>query len=541
MNATSERQSVGRTSTKTVALPALGKKTGPKHDVALFNLIALGLGATVGLIHVPFPASWLLPVPLALVLLLLLEQPTPKAAARTGFFAGLGFWAIHLFWLPQSFASLFSDAALLVWGLMPLVWVIEAGFWALTVWFAVIITPYYWARLGTLCTGLVMLEWLRAIGPLAFPWGNFGYALIDTPLAQLAAFGGVYLESGLVLLMAAGIAGLLRSREWRVLAVAIAVWGAGFLWTATQPRAQVATSPVLLVQPDIDPRRKAREGLNQLALFKRLSQNAPPGALVVWPESAVWLEDALKSGLVNPLVTGAYEVVEVAGRRQAKNIVALIRAGRLEDKSVKTKPVPFGEMFPFRYQLGFIYDPIFNAMGLPGYGTAAEGGIIQNLQYPGRTFGAFVCYDSIFPEVPSIFTAAGAQVLILPTNDAWFGGGVGNLQHFAMDRMRAIEQDRYFLRTANTGITAVIDNRGQVVNRLPQNMAGALEGLYAPLDTMTTWVQFGDLFVFFIVSMGVLFTSWGYTAHKSEIERAAYSGRYGTYGPSEETEDSNSI
>ncbi len=537
MNATSNRQSIPR-------VPDLSKsqisntgqqRLGPRQDYALYNLIALALGAILGLIHVPFPASWLLPIPLALVMLLILEQATAKDSSRVGFFAGLGFWAIHLFWLPQSFAGVFPSAAVLIWLLMPLVWVIEAGFWALLVWICVRITPYYWARLGVLCSGFVILEWLRSLGPLAFPWGNFGYALIDTPLAQVAAFGGVYLESVLVLLMAAGIVGVLhRNREWRVLALAGGLWAAGLLWGVTQLNPPTATAPVLLVQNNIDPRVKARQGLTDLENLKRLSENAPPGALVVWPEASVYLQDALKAGLVNPLVTGTYEFVNVAGRNQAKNIVALVKSGKLEEKSSKVKPVPFGESFPFRYQLAFIYDPIFNALGIPGEGTASEGGVISNLHLPGRVIGAFVCYDSIFPEVPSIFTRSGAQVLVLPTNDAWFGGGIGNSQHFAMDRMRSIEQDRYFLRAANTGITAIIDARGRVVTRLPQNQAGALEGLYAPLDTKTLWVQFGDLFMFLWVAIGVLFAIWGHSAQRAEAERAAYYGPYGSYGPKTE-------
>ena len=206
MNATSSRQPMPRVPDMTAITSVTSiERTGPRQDYALFNLIALALGAILGLVHVPFPASWLLPIPLALVMLLILEQPTAKDSSRVGFFAGLGFWAIHLFWLPKSFAGVFPGAAVLIWALMPLVWVIEAGFWALLVWISVRITPYHWARLGVLCSGFVILEWLRSLGPLAFPWGNFGYALIDTPLAQLAAFGGVYLESVLVLLMAAGI------------------------------------------------------------------------------------------------------------------------------------------------------------------------------------------------------------------------------------------------------------------------------------------------------------------------------------------------
>jgi apolipoprotein N-acyltransferase len=95
--------------------------------------------------------------------------------------------------------------------------------------------------------------------------------------------------------------------------------------------------------------------------------------------------------------------------------------------------------------------------------------------------------------------------LIESTNDAWFGGGIGNEQHFEMDRMRAIELDRYLLRAANSGISAVIDPRGNVLVSAPQNKRLALEGKYGLQSNLTLYARFGDWAVAFSVLVMLMF------------------------------------
>ena len=165
----------------------------PRLAPAPFNLpLAVIGGLLMGLTHIPFGASFLVVIPLAGLLFASAREATPRLAARAAFFGWLSFWAIHLFWLPQSFAPNFGIA---VWFLMPFVWVIEAGFNAGLTWVAYRVTGKPLPFLGMMVGALVLLEWARGLGPLAFPWGNFGYALIGTPLAQVASLGGVYLAA----------------------------------------------------------------------------------------------------------------------------------------------------------------------------------------------------------------------------------------------------------------------------------------------------------------------------------------------------------
>ena len=86
----------------------------------------------------------------------------------------------------------------------------------------------------------------------------------------------------------------------------------------------------------------------------------------------------------------------------------------------------------------------------------------------------FICYDIVYPDHVASF-AKNTGLLITISNDAWFGHSIGPLQHFAIARMRALENGRYLLRSTNTGITALIDNKGKVVSKLPQFEYGVLQ------------------------------------------------------------------
>ena len=452
--------------------------------------LSVPLGVTSGLLlglgHVPFPLAWLAILPLAVVLYVVARERTPRLAARAAFWAGLAFWTTHLFWLPQSFNQDFGP---IVWSFMPFIWLIEAGFWAITAYLAALAvgpTARPATRLAAFTLGLLVLDYLRGLGPFAFPWGNFGYLLLNTPLAQAAALGGVHLLAAIALALAAGAAALawLDTRALKATAVVVL---AALAYAALRPATPPATVAVRLVQGNIDPLHRAlATGLNDLLTYQRLSGPAS-GRLVIWPEAAVLLPDALGARLPN-LLSGVADY----SRGPRANVVAAINNGRLLGETSKGHLVPFGEFFPARRALAFIYDPIFASMGLPGYASAEPDPLRHVLPVPGASVGAYVCYDSVFPDIARAYANNGADVLVNVSNDGWFGATPGVEQHFQMGRLRAIEQDRFVLRAGNTGITAVIDPRGHVVSRLAPRVPGVLDGRFAPIRTRTLYARLGD-------------------------------------------------
>jgi apolipoprotein N-acyltransferase len=415
---------------------------------------ALLLGLLLALTLPPFPFGFLAPLVLAFLL---------QGGWRTGFLMGLGFWSLHLLWLPQSFAQLFGPLGALPF--LPLVLVKALSFGLL---FA--LTPSPLLRVG----GWVVLEWLTEQGPLAFPWGFLGYALVEAPGRVLAAWGGVYLLSLLVLLLAWG---LRAGRYWLLLPWAL-------LWLLPLPLAE-APEKALLVQGNINPLAKVQGELGE-AVYPRLTREGltrhPEARLVVWPETAVWEIPKEATGILEGrlLLTG----LNLPGPNRA----VLYREGEVLAHYDKVRLVPFGERFPFREALGGAYAFFFRAFGLGELGDRTPGEGFTPL----GPYGAMICYESVFPSVARALVREGAGVLVLLTNDAWYGPSFGGAQHFALGRLRAVETGRWLLRAGNDGITASLDPYGRVVARIPPHREGYLLAPYALRGGLTLYARFGD-------------------------------------------------
>jgi apolipoprotein N-acyltransferase len=109
--------------------------------------------------------------------------------------------------------------------------------------------------------------------------------------------------------------------------------------------------------------------------------------------------------------------------------------------------------------------------------------------------GMLICYEGVFPSITNDTVRRGAEVLVNITNDAWFGKSSAPYQHFAAYIFRAIETDRYVLRAANTGISAVIDPRGRTCAKTGIFKEDVLNGFFSPRKGETPYVRYGDWFV----------------------------------------------
>lgn len=417
---------------------------------------AFSLGLLLALTLPPFPLGFLAPLVLALAW---------RGGFREGFWLGVGFWGLHLVWLPQSFYALFGPLGALPY--LPLV-LLKALLFGLL--FA--LTPNPLSRIG----GWVVLEWLTAQGPLAFPWGYLGYALLEAPGRLLAALGGVYLLSLWVLL----VGYLLWARRW---GLALLLWLP--LWLLPLPPAEPPTERALLVQGNINPLGKALGELDE-GVYLRLTREGlarhPEAGLVVWPETAVWTLPAGLEALLGgrTLISG----LNLPGPNRA----VLYRAGQVLDQYDKTRLVPFGERFPFREALGGVYAFFFRAFGLGALTDRTPGRAVKPL----GPYGVQICYESAFPQVARDLVRGGAEVLVLVTNDAWFGPSFGGAQHFALGRLRAVETGRWLLRVGNDGVTASLDPYGRVVAQIPPHREGYLLAPYGLRSGTTPYVRLGD-------------------------------------------------
>lgn len=421
------------------------------------------------------PLGFLAPLPL----IWLLRQ----GGFRYGLWAGLAFWAVHLVWLPQSFVVLFHTP----WGAvpyLPLV-LIKALMWAVV----------FGVSIGRplLRVGLwVGLEYLTSLGEVAFPWGFLGYALVDAPGRMLASLGGVYLLSLIVLLVAyfAGQFG----REWLAnpaifspastgLLLTLLVWAGLWLFPLPTPRGD---QTALMVQGNINPLQKLR-GVSAEGIYTDLTRQGlqahPEASVVLWPETAV---SQFPPGLA-PLL-GDRELISGL-ETGLTNRAARFVGGQIRETYDKNRLVPFGENFPWRRELGPAYSFFFRVFGFAGDLEDRVGG---SGYVPLGRYGAYICYESVFPSVSWNLVRNGAQVLELGSNDAWYGPSFGGMQHFQMGRLRAVETGRWLLRAGNDGVTAIVDPYGRVTARIPQHQAGFLSGTFAFLQGQTPYVRLGD-------------------------------------------------
>ncbi|HVJ29230.1 MAG TPA: apolipoprotein N-acyltransferase, partial [Gammaproteobacteria bacterium] len=157
---------------------------------------------------------------------------------------------------------------------------------------------------------------------------------------------------------------------------------------------------------------------------------------------------------------------------------------------VKRHLVPFGEFYPVP---GFIRNWM-RLMNLPT-GDAIPGAADQPpLSVAGEKVAVTICYEDVF-GAEQLRYLADATLLVNVSNDAWFGDSIAPHQHLQIARVRAAEAGRYLLRSTNTGVTAIIDPNGRVVDSLPQFHAGVLKATVRGYTGATPYGRVGNYLV----------------------------------------------
>ena len=328
----------------------------------------------------------------------------------------------------------------------------------------------------------VAAEWALTWLLTGFPWLFAGYAFIDTPLAGFAPIGGVLLVSLAAVLTAALATGVAQSprspRVWPLAAVA-ATWIAGWLlgaiaWTERGERRSVA-----LVQGNLPQETKWTEDgwRAALARYEELSAAEWRRDIVLWPEAAIPAPHRFNAEHIDAMrPPGSGDLVHgttIAETAPGGGAVAYYNAARSTGGGVyrKRRLVPFGEYVPFA---GVLRGAIA-FFDLPTAHMVAGEGDQPLLAAAGLSLGMAICYEVAYPRAVAR-QARHAALLATVSNDTWFGASIGPPQHLQIARMRALETGRFLLRATNNGVTAIVDDRGAVVARLPRFAAGVLTG-----------------------------------------------------------------
>ena len=396
------------------------------------------------------------------------------------------------------------------------------------------------ARCLLLAVTLAGAEYLRGHFFTGFPWDPPGVAL-TYPLAlmQAASVLGIYgltlwavfiCALPLVVIAAAPTTHLRRAMLCALVLsggpLALA-YGLG-AWHLSAPRSPSLPGVKLrIVQPSV-PQRDKWIGARQAAIFADhldLSRRDAAGRVdhlagvthLVWPEASMPFgpldhPEALAAiGQLLPagahLLAGALraETGEADGPRKAFNSLMVFGAGGLLIGLYdKVHLVPFGEYLPFQATL--------EAIGLQSL-TRQRGGFSSGvlpkpeLHVPGLPpVGPLICYEAIFPsEAAAMGERQG--LLVVVTNDGWFGNTTGPQQHFHQTRLRAVEQGLSVVRAANNGISAVIDPEGRVLASLALNARGSIDSALPAARPPTVYARWGDG-VFLFNGLGFLLAAW---------------------------------
>jgi apolipoprotein N-acyltransferase len=443
-------------------------------------------------------------------LLVALRGASPRGGFLLGLLAGFIHYAGTVYWTGatvSTFGGLPVFVAVIVAGLLALYMAAYiAVFGAIT---AMLIRRFQFSGLWLAPAVWVTMEYLRGILIGGFPWIPLGNTMVTfLPIAQFASVAGVQGLSLLVATFNVGFAvAAIASGRRRItgaavsilLIVAVSVWGGARMAANTLTQGEPIT--VGLIQGNIaqtDKWNPDRAGMI-LERYLQLSQQAVnQGArFLIWPESSTpfYFEEDPAGGMVRglartlgvPLLLGSDEIEDGNPPKHYNAAFMLDTHGATAAVYRKIHLVPFGEYVPFQRLLFFV-GPLVEAVSAFSRGTR-----VTMLPVEGHMVSTAICYEVTYPALQREAVRQGSEMLTTITNDAWYGDSSAAYQHFDMAVMRAIEQGRYLVRSANTGISGIVDPYGRVLIRTNLFETVAVVGEARFVQSKTVYATIGDL------------------------------------------------
>ncbi|NDF12446.1 MAG: apolipoprotein N-acyltransferase [Proteobacteria bacterium] len=449
---------------------------------------SFAVGALAVLALPPFYVFPVLLIAFPLLMEMLHLAGSKRQAFFTGWWFGFGHFVFGLYWIAN---SLLVDAVHFAWlipfavSLIPAVLAIYTGLFAV---FMHRLRLNGWRRVLTAASLWVLIEFARSYLFTGFPWNLIGYSwVVSDAVMQLASITGVWGLSLLAMLFA--LSPLLwmhrpqRLKGIILLLLPALVWCGGFVRLSESGDPLTATT-IRVVQANIKQEMKW-EGEYRFKTFMQhvmasVDHDLAPADIIVWPETAVpfvlereqFIQDILRKMMPpeSVVITGALHIEGDQADYSIWNALYAVSArGKVLGVYDKVRLVPFGEYVPFRTLLPFVDKITYGSKDF------SSGAGAKSLQVKGAgTFAPVICYEVIYPD-GIIDEENRPDWIVNITNDAWFGNSTGPYQHFAMARMRAVEQGLPLVRAANTGISGVFDAYGRVLARAPLNHAGAIQ------------------------------------------------------------------
>lgn len=502
------------------------KREAWKHTLFL-TLFPAGLGGIFAMGFSPFSHAYVAYGALVVLFISLWLLRRVKDAALLSFCFGLGWFSIGLSWVMNSM----TEHGRLPWivallGLLLLSAVLSlfpavAGALSKRILRQSAGFPFFFAGL------LVLAEGVRGNWLLNFGWLTPAYALLETPLASLAAIGGVH-GVNLIFFLSAGLAAsliirFLRSRRGvPELLGLIGVVLAGYGVHAVEWSSPGAQLEVRMIQPNLPvvdawARVNPAERIRQLLPLADGEWKTEGPRLTVTPEGVVnslieRLDPDSVEGLIALQKRSDSPVLFNGFRRKGENVFNtefLFSDQGIEYGLDKRYLVPFGEFVPVGARW------FVDLLGIP-MSDLTSGALSQPLmQLDGVSIGVLICYENLYGSLSRVYSSQNLpNVLVVTANLGWFSSAIIG-QHLDMSRMRALEIARPLIQVNNTGLSAVVNSKGQLVTVLsntgPDSETIQLRGA---VGAPTPYVKFGDWLA--LISTGLLLILSFFGCRKSQ-------------------------
>ena len=510
-----------------------------RDSVSKRKWLILPLGGILFALTVIFPQigsfEWIALIPALLAILTLIPDPTVKYRRLYGL--GLvffwPFYAVNFHWFfymyPLDFAGMSRPASAVVVTvaclglslfqalgaalLFPLMGVATRGKWLSK---HTILHPILFACLWT------ALEWWQAhSGWSGVPWARLAIGQAENVLSlQSAAIFGSYFITFLMVAVNGLLAYMFLHPSRRVLCAALAaglVFGNLAFGAIRMATVRDMGEPVKVAA--IQGNKGSLENWSfttmdkVMEVYGELSREAAENGaeLIVWPETCIpanidrqgWVYEyvtELSQECGVPILCGLFTRVAEGSDADYNSIVAALPDGTVHGTVYnKRNPVPFGEFVPFRELVMTVIPPLAEINTLDEDIPAGADSVVMELDV--GNVGPLICFDSIYERNALDSIGNGAQILAVSTNDSWFTDSRGVWMHHAQSQLRAIETGRYVVRSANTGVSSVINDRGEVLELLePLKTGYVLKEAYLS-DRVTVYSVIGNVFAYVCVAV----------------------------------------
>ena len=465
------------------------------------KFVAAALSLVAGLI-LPFSFApyniWYIAIISPAVFVVIIKLQPLKESCLIGWLYGIGFFGFGASWIHISLHQFGIPSYFFSIGLTGIFVALMATYlmlysWALKLFLVrgvplVLIAPALW----------LLIEYLRGSMFTGFPWLILGYSQIDSILAGYIPLLGALGCSWIVLTLSTLLVTYCCAAKKPIFRTAIFItillssgWG---LSKFEQTYSDEKSLEIALVQGAVPQHIKWHKNVRAPSIlhYRKLTEGYWDTDLIIWPETAIpafkhEVMDTislLTSKAIKEGATLMFGIPTFGGEGIHYN--SLLAVGANPGVYHKRHLVPFGEYFPLgNYVRGFL-----SKLSIP-MSDFTPGGLDQSGFYLGdKLIGLSICYEAAFSAL-ILEPAPTARLLINVSNDAWFGRSIAQDQHLQVARVRALESGRYLLRATNDGITAVIDYKGQIVDRLPQYVPGTLRSTVELRQGSTVFVKFG--------------------------------------------------